>query len=148
MTREEKCKLAIELGYTYNPETGNVIGPRYGKVLKGKQSDGYLVIKLPSKYQLLQHHLAWYWINNECVEQLDHINGIKDDNRICNLRSVTNQQNQHNRTKAKGFYWCKNAKKWKSQISLNSKRINLGYFDTPEEARQAYLDAKLIYHII
>ena len=148
MTRLDKCKLAIERGITYNPETGKIYGVR-GKEITAKTIKGYIVIKLKfnGKYiDLKAHQLAWYYVNKEIVEALDHINGVKDDNRICNLRSVTHQENQFNRTTAKGYYWNKTANKWLSQIQLNSKKINLGLFKTEEEAREAYLKAKEKYH--
>lgn len=150
MTREEKCKLAIERGYTYDPETG-LIYNRYRKIVKNSCNKGYFRLSLSineKKYKLLGHQFAWYWVNKECVKQLDHINGVRTDNRICNLRSVTNQQNQFNRTKAKGYTWFKRDSKWKSQIQLNNKSIYLGLFNTEQEARKAYLEAKEIYHKI
>jgi hypothetical protein len=148
MTREERCKLAIERGFTYNSETGFIYN-RYGKISKIKHNNGYLDICITinkKNNHLLAHHFAWYWVYKECVEQLDHINGIRDDNRICNLRPVTNQQNQWNQINAKGYYWYKRQNKWKSQIKFNKKTIGLGYFNTEEEARNAYLQAKEIYH--
>jgi hypothetical protein len=78
---------------------------------------------------------------------LDHINQNRQDNRISNLRMVTNQQNSFN-TNAKGYYWHKKNKKWRSKIHVNGKRIYLGYFNTEIEARQSYLEAKKIHHII
>ena len=150
MTREEKCVYLIDKGYTYNPENGEVKS-KFGKVLKSKQGNGYLEISFRinnTKTYLRQHQFAWYYMYGECVEQLDHINGVRDDNRISNLRSVTHQQNQWNRTLAKGYYWNKDRNKWVSYIYLNKKRIHLGYFNTEEEARQTYLKAKEQYHII
>jgi hypothetical protein len=146
MTREEKCLTAIQLGYTYNPETGEVKN-RQGKVLKSKTPYGYLVIGR-KELTLFQHQFAWYFIHKETVNSLDHINGIKDDNRISNLRSVTHQQNHFNETKAKGYYWHKGTNKWQTKIMLNGKSIHLGLFNTEEEARQTYLKAKEQYHII
>jgi hypothetical protein len=149
MTREERCKLAIERGFTYDSETG-LIYNRYGKHTKSA-SDGYISINIHFEkinYKLKGHQFAWYWVNKKCAEQIDHINGIRDDNRILNLRSVTHQQNQWNRTKAKGYYFFKRDKKWKSKIYLNNKEINLGTYNTEEEARTAYLQAKEIYHKI
>ena len=80
---------------------------------------------------------------DDCI---DHINGIKLDNRVANLRITTIQGNQHNHTTAKGYYWDKQKKKYHASIGLNGKNIYLGLYDTEEEARQAYLDAKPIYH--
>ena len=150
MTREEKCLLAIERGVTYDPETGIIYGSK-GEKITSKHKDGYIVkgLKIDYKrYALLGHHFAWYWVHKECVEFIDHINGIRDDNRICNLRKVTRQGNNFNKTTAKGYCWDKSRNKWSTHIMLNYKNIYLGRFDTEEEARNAYLEAKKIYHII
>jgi hypothetical protein len=149
MTRQEKINLAIEKGYTCNVETGKVYS-RFGREINYKFYTGYKVINLKidkKDYKLLQHQFIYYVATNKIVEQIDHINGDRADNRIINLREVTNQQNSFNQ-KAKGYHWNKNANKWESQIGLNGKSIGLGYFDTELEARQAYLEAKKIYHII
>lgn len=150
MTREEKCKLAIEKGYTYDPETGLIYGCRKKQIIRNK--DRYIQIMLyvnKKQYKLLGHHFAWYWFYKNCnTNQIDHINGIRTDNRICNLRAVTNQQNQWNRTAAKGYYWNKKINRWKSQIKINNKCIHLGLFNIEEEARNAYLAAKEKYHVI
>ena len=150
MTREEKCKLAIERGYTYNSETG-IIYSRLGKIVKTKQTNGYIYMYLyenQKNINLLGHHFAWYCFYRNCnTNQIDHINGIRTDNRILNLRNVTSKQNSWNRTKAKGYYWNKHRNKWQAQIKGN-KSINLGYFNTEEEARNAYLAAKEKLHVI
>jgi hypothetical protein len=146
MTREEKCELAIQMGYTYDPESGKIYS-RFGREITRKHKEGYIYIS-NSKFQLLGHQFVWYWFHKEVVEQIDHINGVRDDNRICNLRSVTHQQNQWNRTTAKGYYLHKASNKWQSYISLNNKMIHLGCYNTEEEAHNAYLIAKEKYHII
>jgi hypothetical protein len=76
---------------------------------------------------------------------IDHINGVKTDNRVDNLRIVTQQKNCENR-RSKGYH--KIGKKWRAQIKVNKKKHHLGYFDTEQEAYAAYLDAKAIHHII
>ena len=78
---------------------------------------------------------------------IDHINGIRIDNRVKNLWITTQQGNNHNRTKAKGYGWNKQSKKWRAEIRLNGKTIHLGLYDTEEEAREAYLRGKEKYHI-
>jgi hypothetical protein len=147
MTREEKCKLAIKRGYIYNPETGLIYNKK-GKLVTSIINSKKKYIKIQSDIFLLGHHFAWYCVYKECVECIDHINGIINDNRICNLRSVTNQQNQWNQINAKGYTWNKKTKKWQSQISYNNKVIFLGSFDIEQEARNAYLQAKEKYHKI
>ncbi len=151
MTLKDKLDLAIKKGFTYDPITGNIYGVK-GNVITTRHTKGYIhsSIKLEKKrYQFLGHHFAWYYTYGRMPDKyIDHINGITDDNRILNLRDVTNQQNQWNQTKAKGYTWNKRTKKWQSQIKVGGKVINLGYFDTEIEAHQSYLDAKKLYHQI
>lgn len=149
MTREEICKLAIDRGFNYNPETGQIFGARGNEVI-GKIC-GYINFKIRKNkicYTIRGHQFAWYWVNKECVDCIDHINGIKDDNRICNLRSVTKQENAFNNKKAKGYAWHKQRNKWRARIRVNGKLIDLGNFNSKEEARSAYVAAKEKYHKI
>jgi hypothetical protein len=81
------------------------------------------------------HRLAWLYAYGYFPKYVDHINGIKSDNRLCNLREATNQQNAfnskistNNTTGIKGVMWNKNAKKWHVQIVLNNKKYHIGYF--------------------
>lgn len=80
--------------------------------------------------------------------EVDHVNGNPLDNRRCNLRAVTAQQNQWNRVRARGYAWDKQTERWKAHIHLNDKKIHLGYFETEDEARAAYLAAKQVHHRI
>jgi hypothetical protein len=147
MTEQEKFDYLIDKGW-YATENGKVISST-GKSV-GRNRHGYLGIsfRLNKKvYQVRNHRFIYYYFNKEIPEQIDHINRIRNDNRLENLRIVTNQENAFN-TNAKGYCWDKSRKKWLSCITLNGKQINLGRFDTEQEARQAYLDAKKVYHII
>jgi hypothetical protein len=150
MTREERCQEAVKKGYTYDSESG-LVKNRHGKVLNQKCTSGYKrfwIIIDGKGYVIKQHQFAWYFIYNFFPEEIDHINCVRDDNRICNLRAVTTQQNQWNRNTAKGYYFNKQIKKYKAQIVLNRKHIYLGSYNTPEQARAAYLQAKEKYHKI
>lgn len=116
---------------------------------------GYImhVSRIPkmNKYHGFQlHRVVWELVNGPIPEgmQIDHIDGNRTNNFLVNLRVVTHQQNCMNRTKAKGYCWHKITKKWISSIKVTGKLKHLGYFNTEAEARQAYLDAKKIYHII
>ena len=151
MTREEKCKILIEKGYTYDAASGDICN-KFGKILSENDVKRYIQIKTDfnkKNVRLLGHHFAWYSVYGNCdTEQIDHINGNRHDNRICNLRNVTGQQNQWNRVTAKGYTWHKLANKWSAMIKLNNKSIYLGLYNTEQEARTAYLNAKEKYHII
>ena len=152
MTRLEKIQLAIEKGITCNPETGEVFGVR-GNLLTNKNKQGYVIIYLVEKgikFNIRAHQFIWFISNNytSVDKVIDHINGQRSDNRISNLRVVTQQENMFNQPKAKGFHFKKDCNKFESYIKINRKKIYLGIFQTEEEARQAYLDAKKIYHKI
>ena len=118
-----------------------------------KNSD-YLRINIGSKVYL--HHRViykfynpnWDIENGSTNNSIDHINGHTDENQITNLRNLTHQQNHCNRTKAKGYSWHKTKRKWLAKIKLNGKDIHLGLFVLEEDARNAYLEAKKLYHII
>ena len=84
--------------------------------------------------------------------QTDHINSIRVDNRVENLQYITPQQNNQKRKTingriVKGYYLTKYGT-YEAQITVDCKKIYLGSYDTEEEARQAYTDAKLKYHNI
>lgn len=82
--------------------------------------------------------------------EIDHINGHKLDNRKCNLRIVTHQQNVFNSknktrnapaehtSRYKGVYWRKARARWVAYITLNGKRTYLGSFQSEQEAALAY----------
>jgi hypothetical protein len=148
MDRLQKCELAKKKGYRYNVDTGEIYGIR-GNTLK-KKTNGYITLQIQykPKIELYGHHFAWYMTyDNVDFEILDHINRIKTDNRISNLRKSNTQKNAFNKN-VKGYNLCKKTKKWKSQIKIDGKQIHLGYYEIEEEAKQAYLLAKEKYHII
>jgi hypothetical protein len=114
--------------------------------------DGYRVICID--YKLYRaHRLAWLYIYGKMPKELDHINGVRDDNRIGNLRECTRGENLQNRKSHKnssskylGVSWHKSAKKWLAQIQINDKKKRLGLFTTQEDAFFAYCDAKKQLH--
>lgn len=148
MTELEKCELAKSKGFTYCPVSGEIKG-MYGKLITNKNA-GYIrcMVTYENKvYKIQGHRLAWYLHYGHLpINQIDHIDGVRSNNKIENLRDVTNQQNQWNRITAKGY--CRTRNKFHAQININRKVKFLGYFHTEQEARNAYLKAKETYHII
>lgn len=93
------------------------------------------------------HRLIWIWHHGDIPEDLtlDHINRVRNDNRIENLRLVTHSDNQVNKASAgvKGISYHKRDNRWQASIKVDNKRVHLGYFKTPEEAHAAFLKAEL-----
>jgi hypothetical protein len=91
------------------------------------------------------HRLIWVIEHNEQPEMIDHIDGDGLNNRIENLRSVTNRINQqnghtHREGRLPGARWNKNNNNWRSWITIKGKRIEIGSFKTEQEAHQAYMN--------
>lgn len=138
-----KLKIFKDKGWTYNPDTGDIFS-HTGYAIKAVSKNGYLNCGT-SKINVGGQQLAWYLYFNEIPNEVDHINMNKLDNRISNLRNVTRQQNKFNQN-PKGYSFDKGRSKWMAKIGVGGKTINLGRFSTEQEAKQAYLDAKKIYH--
>lgn len=100
------------------------------------------------------HRLAWLYVYGELPQkQIDHINRIRSDNRICNLRLVTNSENMQNISKRsdntsghKNVHWHKASKKWQAYIMVNQKQIHIGLFSNFDDAVAAYTAKSKILH--
>ncbi len=139
-------------------EDGNVWSlnwKRTGKTKKLKPSDagrGYPCVSLHmnGKGKTLKIHrlMAEAYLTDFCDDLVvDHIDRDKTNNKLSNLRMITQQQNVWNQD-AKGYYLCKTTGRWRAQIMKSFKTVSLGRFDTKEEAHQAYLKAKETLHAI
>lgn len=151
----ERLKELVE----YDPETGLFIrlNPVCGaRIQAGSMTvGGYLTLYLDGKHRK-SHRMAWLYMYGELPDSgLDHINGNRKDNRICNIRKATNAQNTQNiRAPYKsnkssgvlGVYWHTQGRKWQARIQLNKKAKSLGFFETKELASDAYLQAKRRLH--
>jgi len=146
--RKEVLERAKELGFTYNPHTGDIFNPKGIKVGSPHKTKRYVRISHTNFY-FKAHHFAWFFTYGEVVELIDHINNNREDNRIDNLRSSDPQKNQFNK-KSKGYYYDKRRKKnpYLVRIRINGKTINLGSCSNEEDAIKLYLEHKSKLHII
>jgi len=114
---------------------------------------GYVFIGI-NKIQYRAHRLAWlYEYGYLPLVEMDHINMIRHDNRICNLREASHGENNQNKRKLrnntsgyKGVCWDKQAKKWKAQIGKDNKIHGLGHFNDIKHAYFAYCKASKQLH--
>lgn len=148
MLTQEKLKELLH----YNPETGifTWISRPSNRVKIGDNAgcpdkDGYILIGIAGKLYKA-HRLAFLYMDGKEPEcDVDHLNMVTGDNRWINLRSATRSQNNMNR-KCKGYYFSSKQGKYRAIIQHNYKKIDLGGFDTKEEAVSAYNSAVEKYH--
>jgi hypothetical protein len=141
---KDRIKYDSETGvFTWLINTGKV---KPGMLAGTTGKNGYVYICLSRKLWLA-HRLAWlYEFGVLPGHDIDHINGDRKDNRICNLREATRSENLQNHSGASGAYRSGKVRRFKSVIRVNNKQFHLGYFDTEAEARDAYAAAKLNLH--
>lgn len=127
---------------------------KIGQTAGARKVDGYIHINI-QKRSYSAHRIAWklhYGVDP--ILQIDHINGIRSDNKISNLREASSAQNHQNRaipnTNTSGYvgvYFDKKWNFWCARIRAKPKRIFLGCFKTAEEAHAAYAKAKAELHL-
>ena len=146
---------------TYNPETGmfcwrvslsnrRKAGHVAGCICK---TYGYRIIGIDG-HVYRSSRLAYLYMMDKFPDDLiDHINGIRSDDRWCNLRCATHSQNhmniphQRNNTLGlKGVYFHKQSGKYCARITVNRRTTALGLYKTPAEAYTAYCNAATALH--
>jgi len=144
----------LRQSFTYFHNTGVLIRNSNGNHINGKDAYGYIQLGYRKKVYKA-HRIIWAIVHNEFpIGYIDHKNGNRADNRICNLREVTYQQNCHNQYKIRkqnksgfiGVCWNKRSSKWQAGIHVNGSYLYLGVFLTKEDAHNKYLEAKKIHH--
>lgn len=138
-------------GYEYEvSDQGEVRNRKTLRILKPHQHKrGYHQIDLQKdgKGKMYRVHrlVAMAFLENpDNLPEVDHKNGIRNDNRLENLHWVSASQNMQNtpmpKTNTSGVKGVhRHHNKWRSQLTLDGIKIHLGYFDTIEEARDARL---------
>ncbi len=145
--------------FNYDPETGwlinriqrgqrGPIGARAGNYDK----DGYLVTQIDGqKYRV--GRLIWFYITGEWPIEVDHEDGVRDNDSWTNLREATRSENNCNSNRAIGMSGLRGVKRdpknptlWRARIAYGNYRKWLGPFDSLEKASKAYLKAVELHH--
>src|SRR4030095_7776066 len=157
MAKTDLTASAVRELLHYDPDTGVfthifprprvAVGTRAGSLIKTTGYRVHCVLGVNVK----EHQLAWFYVNGEWPKNdIDHINGVRDDNRIVNLRDVTRAVNLQNRRVSQGrsgFLGVRQqGHRYRAEIEANSERFHLGTFSTAEAAHEAYLIAKRLRH--
>lgn len=145
----------------YEPDTGLLFwkikrnGRDMSRSLGWRDPKGYLRITFYKRGTFGAHLLAWVIFHGEeppSETTVDHRNGNKADNRICNLRVATSAEQSANRgTRAnkhghRGVSFHKTSGLWMARIGVERERIFLGMYQTAEEAADAYAKAAKKLH--
>lgn len=145
--------------FSYDPISGRVSrrisrpSVNAGSAVGTLNSFGALIVRVDYRIYYV-HRIAWALHYNEQPPPIiDHINRIRSDNRIANLRAATAQQNRQNSggqrsstSKSKGAHWSSLENKWRSSIKIDGKSHHLGWFQTKEAAAAAYRTAELAHY--
>jgi len=141
----------------YDPDTGIFTSiifrvNRRGGIAGRSRKDGYVDIGVDGN-RYLAHRLAWLYMTDKWPEaEIDHKNGLLNDNRFDNLREATRSINSQNIRKARkdnklGMLGVsQRGEKFAAQIEVFGENIYLGLFATPEQAHLAYLNEKRKLH--
>lgn len=135
--------------FTYDATTGHLINKQTSKRAGYRHHSGYRNICVDDR-TYIEHRVIWLLCHGEWPSKdIDHINRIRDDNRLSNLRLATRAENCQNqpirRTNGSGLtgvYYHKVSKKWAAVINVNKKQQHLGTYDTFEQARDVRLAAE------
>lgn len=141
--------------FTWRQDRGN------GRIKRGaragsKRTDGYREIRI-NRRPLMEHRIAWFLCHGELPEcQLDHINRIRDDNRLENLRiapenATHNNQNRkvgrNNTSGCKGVMWDKRLNKWIVRLKSKGRSLYFGVYASFDDAVTARIAAEHRYHV-
>lgn len=143
----------------YEPETGNLywtknIGRNSALELCSQKpcGQGYKRIRYKSK-TIPQHRIAFYMYYGYLPNIIDHIDGVRTNNKIENLREATNAQNimnsripKNNKSGYKGVCWKKDRKKWYATIIKDNKQFYLGSFLDIKAAVNKVQEARIALH--
>ena len=146
LPRDVQTFIPMRIGKTWNTRNAGNVAGRIDEIT------GYRKIMLEGRPRLA-HRLAWAVHYGEYpLGTIDHINGIRSDNRLINLRDVSHEENMRNTKKpvtnnsgVVGVFWNKRDGEWRATIQVSRKTKSLGSYLKFEDAVAARLEAERQY---
>lgn len=151
----------VKFLFKYDEHTGKLIrrftqssNAKAGDIVGNKSINGQLDVRIDYKLYKV-HRIIWLYVYGVLPDiDVDHINGIKTDNRLCNLRLVNRSENLQNQRKARsdnksgllGVSHVTRTGMYIAQIQVNKKHKYIGSFYTAQDAHDAYLKEKRKLH--
>lgn len=157
------CPTVVRLLLRYEPETGFLFWRKRPPFCsqRGTAKEGYQAFCSPARGYLkgsilgatvTAHRVIWAVVYGRWPVQIDHINGDKSDNRLCNLREASQAENMKNtavrsdsETGYHGVCWRADRARWVARIGVNGRLQRLGSFRTKDEAISARKAAEARY---
>lgn len=144
---------------SYDPETGvlrrrrAIRGSAANSIVGCDSGRGYIKVAVHGR-RYYAHRLIWLWMTGQWPDaDVDHINGNPSDNRWVNLRAATRSQNLQNlihkpagASGVRGVTWDARNQRWRAQLRVNKTYVDVGRFESIEDAERAYLAAKRKNH--
>jgi hypothetical protein len=141
--------------FTFDPDEGifryqkDKVRCKAGSVAGSIHRQGWRSIKI-NKRCYPAHHLAWLWVHGRWpIHEIDHINGVRDDNRFINLREadafqqvMNSARPRTNTSGVKNVYFDREMNRYRVHLRHKKKSIHIGYFPTLQEAASAAADAR------
>lgn len=143
------------LTWKYRPGKRRTLNTRFAGKPAGYLSPerGYCTVRIDDMLYSA-HRIIWAMVHGDIPEdmQVDHINRTRSDNRLVNLRLATNAQNvcngpmrSTNKSGFKGVIFHRASGRWNARLTISGKTKSLGYYETPEEAHDAYVSGARLY---
>lgn len=158
----EKCRATLTIDrlhelLKYEPATGLFTWAisrkkvSAGSIAGTKNGQGYIQICIDGRIYGAHRIALFYTTGVMPSADVDHMNGVRDDNRYTNLREASRSANLQNQRASKGSgllgtSFVKSTNRWHARIYVNGKTISLGCYPTSAEAHQQYLLAKRVLH--
>lgn len=136
--------------FTWKKRTSNRV--KVGDVIGNLHNCGYIEMRV-DKTRILAHRLAWLYTYGYIPQIIDHIDGNKQNNKICNLREATHKTNAYNskirsdnKSGVRCVSWDKTRNSWEIRLKIDGKLKHYGNYKYLDDAKEAADKIRMLHH--